>query len=94
VKFVFKSQLDERIPWGRGVLPDYPVLFSLDEMTFVNGDSILNYTLQLIQNGLYIEKPIMQKEDDTGKTNWVIYLCIGVTLLLVAVLFLVFHKKN
>jgi C-terminal processing protease CtpA/Prc len=94
VKFVFESQLDERIPWGRGVLPDYPVLFSLDEMAFVNGDSILNYAIQLIYNGLYIEKPLIQKDNDTVKTNWVIYFCTGLILVLITVLFLTLYRKR
>jgi C-terminal processing protease CtpA/Prc len=91
-KIVFVKQPDERIPWGRGVLPDFPVLFSLEELAFVNGDSILNYTLQLIQNGVYIEKPVLQQDDmDAKKNNWVIYMC---TITLVTVLFLVFHRKS
>jgi len=95
VKFVFVSQLDERIPWGRGVLPDFPVLFSLDEMAFVNGDAILNYALQLIEDGVYIEKPFTQQDDiDTKKNSWVIYLSTGLFLALVAVLVLVFYRKS
>ena len=93
-KFVFTSQLDDRIPWGRGVLPDFPVLFSLDEMAFVNGDAILNYALQLIEDGVYIEKPLAQQDDeDAMKTNWVKILFIGLILTLLAVLFLVVYRK-
>jgi hypothetical protein len=94
VKYVFESELDERIPWGRGVLPDFPVLFSLDEMAFTNGDAILNYALHLIETGQYIEEPLIQEDNDTNKYSWVIYLCAGLVLVLVAVLFLVFHRKN
>ena len=94
VKFVFESQLDERIPWGRGVLPDFPVLFSLDEMAFVNGDSILNYTLQLIQNGVYIEKPITQKDNDTCKTNWIRNICIVLIVGLSAGGVVMFYRRK
>ncbi len=56
VKYVFASELDAGIPWGRGVLPDYPVPFTLEEIDFESGDAILNYALQLIEDGKYIEE--------------------------------------
>ena len=92
-KFVFVSQLDERIPWGRGVLPDFPVLLSLDEVAFTNGDAILNYALQLIENGIYIEKPCVQ-ENDTQKSNWAKILCIALVGVLAAGVFLFLYKKS
>ena len=92
-KFVFVSQLDERIPWGRGVLPDFPVLLSLDEVAFTNGDAILNYALQLIENGIYIEKPCVQ-ENDTQKSNWVKILCIALIGAFAAGTLLLLYRKN
>ena len=89
-KIVFVKQPDERIPWGRGVLPDFPVLFSLEELAFVNGDSILNYTLQLIQNGVYIEEPVLQEDKNN---NWVKILCLGLGGLFIVGLPVLFYKK-
>ncbi len=54
IKVVFDTVVDERFPYGRGVMPDYPVNFTPEELSFSNGDAILNYTLQLIREGKYI----------------------------------------
>jgi hypothetical protein len=94
VKFVFESQLSERIPWGRGVLPDFPVPFTLEEITFENGDVILNYALQLIQDGIYIEETLVPEDNDTEKRSWIIYLCTGLVVILGAVLFLTYRRKG
>jgi C-terminal processing protease CtpA/Prc len=93
VKFVFESKINERIPWGRGVLPDFPVPFTLEEITFENGDAILNYALQLIQDGVYIDETPAPEDNDTNKNSWVKYLCIGLIVGLVAILYLVFHRN-
>ena len=50
VHIVFDTVVCERTPWGRGVLPDHPVPITIEELSFANGDAILNYTLQLIEN--------------------------------------------
>jgi len=93
-KLVFESQLNERIPWGRGVLPDFPVPFTLEEITFENGDIILNYALQLIKDGIYIDETLEQEDIEKEKSSWIIYLCGGLTVTLVAILFLVFRRKG
>ena len=54
IKVVFDTVVDERFPYGRGVMPDYHVNFTPEELSFSNGDAILNYTLQLIRDGEYI----------------------------------------
>lgn len=53
VKTVMDTVVNERFPYGRGVLPDYEVKLTLDELSSPN-DSILEYTLQLIRDGKYI----------------------------------------
>lgn len=53
-KVVFDTVVNERFPYGRGVLPDYPVNFTPEELSYAHGDSILNYTFQLIREGKYI----------------------------------------
>ena len=94
VKFVFEGQLNERIPWGRGVIPDFLVPFTLEEITFENGDVILNHALQLIQDGIYIDETLDTENNNTGKSNWIIYLCGGLIVTIVALLFLVFRRKG
>ena len=54
IKIVADTVVNARFPFGRGVLPDYPVNFTPEELSFAHGDSILNYTQQLIREGKYI----------------------------------------
>jgi hypothetical protein len=94
VKCVFDSE-EGSIPYGRGVLPHYPVNFSLEELEWANGDTMLNYTLQLIHDGKYL---VEEEEVSISKTtsNFKIILCIvlalGVSALLV--LWFINKKKN
>ena len=53
VKTVMDTVVNNRFPYGRGVLPDYEVKLTLDELSSPN-DSILEYTQQLIREGKYI----------------------------------------
>ncbi len=85
IKVVFDTVVNERFPYGRGVLPDYPVNFTPEELSFANGDSILNYTQQLIREGKYIyyiepepEKTSVEEEALPFRWWWV---AIGVAAL-------------
>lgn len=62
VKLVFDTIKDPRIPWGRGVIPDYPLNFTLKELAWENGDSILNYTINLINQSKYFVNEISTKQ--------------------------------
>ena len=92
VKCVFDSQ-EGSIPYGRGVLPHYPINFSLEELESANGDTMLNYTLQLIHDGNYFV------EEDTVSTsklnsNIKIIICLIVLLSVCALFVLLFKKKK
>ncbi|MCL2413708.1 MAG: S41 family peptidase [Bacteroidales bacterium] len=69
VKIVFDTDTS-RIPFGRGVLPDFPLPLSLDEMAFVNGDAILNFAKYLIEHGYYL------KEQEQPKQNRHVFLIL------------------
>ena len=72
VQCVFDTVVNERTPYGRGVLPDYPVPITIDELSFQNGDAILNYTLDLIENGEYFKGETPHKEPAFFNTfSWV-----------------------
>jgi len=72
VQCVFDTVVNERTPYGRGVLPDYPVPITIDELSFQNGDAILNYTLDLIENGEYFKGETPHKETAFFNTfSWV-----------------------
>ena len=85
IKVVFDTVVNERFPYGRGVLPDYPVNFTPEELSFAHGDSILNYTLQLIREGKYIyyvepEPETSSVEEDARPFRWW-WVTIGVAAL-------------
>lgn len=55
VEIYFDTVDNQRIPFGRGVIPDYVVPLTLDEINYTHGDAILNYTLSLIKQGKYFK---------------------------------------
>ena len=82
IKVVFDTVVNERFLFGRGVLPDYPVNFTPEELSFAHGDSILNYTQQLIREGKYIyyvepEPETSSVEEDARPFRWW-WVAIGV----------------
>ncbi len=48
----FDTMVNERVPYGRGVLPDYPLPLSPEEL-MSEGDVMLDYALELIERGEY-----------------------------------------
>lgn len=87
IKIVFDTVVNERFPFGRGVLPDYPVNFTPEELSFAHGDSILNYTLQLIHDGKYIyyvepvEETLGAIDETEGGFPWLWVVGGGVVVL-------------
>ena len=89
IKDVFDTVVNERFPYGRGVLPDYPVNFTPEELSFAHGDSILNYTLQLIREGKYIyyvepEPETSSVKEEARPFRWW-WVAVGVAALAVIV---------
>ena len=89
IKDVFDTVVNERFPYGRGVLPDYPVNFTPEELSFAHGDSILNYTLQLIRDGKYIyyvePEPETLAVEEEKPSNWWIWVLVGVAMMALAI---------
>ena len=100
VEVCFDTQVNERVPNGRGVLPDYEVPISLPELWSECGDTILNRALELIANNEYInyENPFVEtsledaKEIHLGDIAW--YIGGGVLLLVVLISFIVNRRKK
>lgn len=80
VKLIYDTTRCERLPYGRGVMPDYPVDLTFREI-YDCPDSILQYTLKLIEEGLYLdeEDPFAEidfaadredADDSTAKWPW------------------------
>lgn len=81
VKFSFDSVVQSGIPWGRGVLPDYPVKFTLNELTGEK-DQILAHTLALIDK---FEKelniPALQTATNTNRGSlWIFATCLFICI--------------
>ena len=98
IKVVFDTVVNERFPYGRGVLPDYPVNFTPEELSFAHGDSILNYTLQLIRDGKYIyyvePEPETLTVEEEKPSNWWIWVLVGVAALAVIVVVVRFTSPH
>ena len=86
VHCVFDDATDERTPYGRGVLPDYPVPITIEELSFENGDAIMNYTLQLIKNR------ILDSKKET-KILSVTLLWIALFVVIIIVSMFMFYKR-
>jgi len=79
VKIVFDTDTS-RIPFGRGVLPDFPFPLSLDEMAFVDGDAMLNFAKYLIEHGYYLQEPEQPKRNRSIFLILVLVAVIGIYL--------------
>jgi len=91
VQVVFDNVVNSRVPYGRGVLPDYYVPLTLDEVTFKNGDAIINYALKLIEEGRYLSPDNPFASDLPGKAPRsplynIISIIAGIILLFTVIL--------
>lgn len=78
VKVVFDTTVCERTPLGRGLLPDYELPLSYNEITMgADGetDVMLEYALQLIADGKYLSDNDPFAEVDAPKDNEVSNTC-------------------
>ncbi|MCT4637357.1 MAG: S41 family peptidase [Bacteroidales bacterium] len=93
IKIVFDKNNNTDIPFGRGVMPDYPVKFSLNEMAYVGGDSILNYTRHLIAKDIYLKPLPEEKKSENTTKRYMIFGIIGIVLLTILVAIIRKQKK-
>lgn len=83
VKEVFDDVMNDRVPYGRGLLPDYEVPVTYEEFFTAENDIILEKALELIAEGKYIgENPFEVKENMSecaakGKSLYM-YLLLGI----------------
>lgn len=94
VHCVFDTVVNARVPYGRGVLPDFPVELTIKEVQGAS-DSILNYTLRLIEQGRYLS-PVDPFEPlpETQPSSMVIPVAIGIGVGAVAVGVFVKNQKK
>lgn len=96
VKLIADTTVNERIPYGRGVLPDYPVDLTFEE-AFLRPDSILDYTLQLIADGKYFtgDDPFLVNDtpaEESKRSTW-LFIGAGLAVAAAALAALLFRKK-
>lgn len=96
VGIYFDTVANPRIPFGRGVIPDYEVPLTLDEINYTHGDAILNYTLALIEQGRYFvddnpdnDPELMQASDYTT-----IIVVFGLICIVTGALAIYIRKKR
>ena len=81
---VFDTAVTPRTPKGRGLMPDYPVPATYEEYFTAKEDFILNRTLELIEQGLYLQEDYfagIDTADGSGykATWWIIGAVAAVT---------------
>lgn len=88
VKEVFDDVVNERVPYGRGLLPDYEVPVTYEEFFTAKNDIILEKALSLIAEGKYLgEDPFEVKEIENVTSSTAdkeIYLWICAILFAIA----------
>lgn len=84
VRCVWDDTVNPRIPYGRGVIPDCPVPLTYAEIASTDGDAILNRTLELIAEGVYLgDDPFREEPAPSGwsrPTRLALVLFIAVAL--------------
>lgn len=80
VREVFDTVQVAGLPWGRGVIPDYMVDYSLEELMGERPDTILNYALDLISHRSTISAETAARSRVCRKGAIAILLIIAVVL--------------
>lgn len=80
VEIYFDTVVNPRVPFGRGVIPDYEVPLTLDEINYTHGDAILNYTLSLIKQGKYFKDEDLSNDQESPNNNTVIVVFCGICI--------------
>lgn len=95
VKCIYEYPENSDIPWGRGVLPDYPFNITLDEL-IGDKDTMLNYTLQLIKENKYLNEKTETKVLGivNNKTYRPIILIGSIFIVIIAFLIYILRKKK
>lgn len=102
VKEVFDDVVNERVPYGRGLLPDYEVPVTYEEFFTDKNDIILEKALSLIAEGKYLgEDPFEVKEIENVTRStadkeiylWICAILFGIAAI-VCIDLVVFGKRR
>jgi len=96
IREVFDEVVTERTPAGRGLMPDYKVPITYEEIYTSDNDPILDKALELIATGNCQPVYIFQDGDTPAKSNNVLYIVLAALLALASLCILVAnkHKSN
>jgi len=94
VKDVFDDTITERTPKGRGLMPDYEVPLSYEEVFTAENDFILDKALELIAAGEYMKKDYFVLQDNGGGWNENYLLYGAVATGLAGIVWLAMLRKN
>lgn len=88
VKEVFDTAVTPRTPAGRGLMPDYPVPLSYEELYTAGNDIVLDEALRLISEGKYLgEDHFAFLDEEPRNRTWmyVVLCCIAVIIAAAAI---------
>ena len=83
VQEVFDEEVTERTPAGRGLLPDYEVPITYEEIYTADNDPILDKALELIADGNYQPTYVFLEEGTPSKSGNILYIALAALLILV-----------
>lgn len=88
VKDVFDTAVTPRTPAGRGLMPDYPVPLSYEELYTAGNDIVLDEALRLISEGKYLGEDYFAFLDEEPRNRTWMYValcCIAVIIAAAAI---------
>lgn len=88
VKDVFDTAVTPRTPAGRGLMPDYPVPLSYEELYTAENDIVLDEALRLISEGKYLGEDHFAFLDEKPRNRTWMYValcCIAVIIAAAAI---------
>ena len=96
VKEVFDTAVTPRTPAGRGLMPDYPVPLSYEEIYTAGNDIVLDEALRLISEGKYLgEDHFAFLDEKDGTRTWpYIVICSLAAAAIIAIILAARHGRN
>ena len=96
VKEVFDTAVTPRTPAGRGLMPDYPVPLSYEEIYTAGNDIVLDEALRLISEGKYLgEDHFAFLDEKDGTRIWpYIVICGLAAAAIIAIILAARHGRN
>ncbi len=96
VKSVFDDSVTDRTPLGRGLMPDFEVPLTYEEQYVVPTDIILETTLDLIAQGIYLtdENPFGEIDKPSKKPSPAFWAVIAITALGILCFYPLIRRNN